>query len=290
MMKTRIGIMLKIGIAGASIVWTAVLTAAPLVVGITDPTASEFDVKWDSCYAECVRKGGHSPVLLFYDDDTNRLAAAVSRIDVLLVTGGSDIEPARYGAKPSPKLGRTNPPRDVFDFTVLELARRRGIPILAICRGCQALNVFFGGTLWQDLPSERGTKLHGDGAPAHDIEIEAKSFLATALGGGRQKVNSYHHQAVRDVAPGFRVTAWSDDGVVEAIEGISYPAVGVQFHPEIMASEKGAAAYKSICRPEMVRLFGRMEDLVRKDKDDEKMMKREFPVTKRQSIGRTDCR
>jgi len=237
------------------------LHAAPLVVGITDPTASEFDVKWDSCYAEGVRKAGHAPVMLCFDDDTNRLAAAVSRIDLLLLTGGSDVEPWRYGAKPSPKLKKTNPPRDAFEYIVLDQARRRGIPIVGICRGCQVMNVFFGGTLWQDLPSECGTDVHGDGKPAHDIEVDSSSRLAAMIGGGRQKVNTYHHQAVRDVAPGFRVTARAADGVVEAVEGIDYPAVGVQFHPEIMASQRGAAEFKSIYRSDMVRFFEKLEEL-----------------------------
>ena len=235
---------------------------AALVVGISDPTRSNFEADWDFCYGEALRMGGHAPVIIQYDDDTNRLEAVISRIDLLLLTGGSDVDPARYGAVPSSKLKRVLPERDRFDFTLMELARRRRLPIVGICRGGQALNVFFGGTLWQDIPSEHpGAKTnatHRGVSVGHVVDVKPGSRLASVFGTKPLLVNTYHHQAVKDVAPGFIATAFAPDGVVECIEGLSYPAIGVQFHPEILCVESGAKTYKSPYCPDFVKFFANL--------------------------------
>lgn len=160
----------------------------------------------------------------------------------LLLTGGVDIEPARYGAVPAPALGRVDPARDAFEFALLAAARARRLPVLAICRGMQLVNVAAGGTLWQDLPTERGGAIaHEQSAPrnvrTHEVRIERGTRTAAALGVDVLRSNSTHHQAVRELGVGLRATGWAEDGVVEALES-SDPAewlVGVQWHPEDLA-------------------------------------------------------
>ena len=172
----------------------------------------------------------------------------VSRLDALVMTGGEDFDPALYGAERSPKLGEVNAPRDDFDLRLLAAARRRRLPVLGICRGCQLVNIAFGGTLWQDLPSEFPAKDVQHRGVHHQISIEPGSRLSLALSGATNVVvNSMHHQAVKRLAPGFRITAASPEGVVEAIEGTDYPAMGVQFHPEKLFCNED--------RPDFARFF-----------------------------------
>ena len=154
----------------------------------------------------------------------------------LVLTGGEDVDPARYGAAPHPMLGDTDSGRDATELALIAGARQRGLPILAICRGIQIVNVALGGTLYQDLPSERpGPIDHANETSRHGLEVAPDSRLFRTIGMQRGSVNSRHHQAVRDLAPGLVATAWADDGVIEAAE----PAVAgepwmlaVQWHPE----------------------------------------------------------
>ncbi len=164
----------------------------------------------------------------------------------LLLTGGDDVAPARYGERPLPAVAAVAPERDEFEIALVKEARRLGLPILAICRGVQVLNVACGGTLVQDIPTQVENALnHALTVPphrafdyAHDVWIEDNSLLASLMqerlnGSDSCAVNSRHHQAVKEVAPGFRVVATAPDGIVEAIED---PAarfcLGVQWHPE----------------------------------------------------------
>ena len=131
--------------------------------------------------------------------------------------------------------------RDEFEEQVLRSAVRFGIPVLGICRGEQRLNVFFGGMLYQDLPSELAagyTVEHrkGDSTRRHNIRIAEGSRLAKACGVLSASVNTSHHQAVKKLAPGMKAVAWADDGVIEAIECEWYPAAGIQFHPERLSA------------------------------------------------------
>ncbi len=188
-------------------------------------------------YAEAIRRGGNIPVVICRTAETGHIAQVVAQLDLLLLPGGVDIEPGRYGEEPSPALGMTIPERDEFDFAVLEAALARKLPVMGICRGMQLINVYFGGSLWQDLPSEfpvKGVRHRGDhvGTLCHSIGVEPDSRLAAALGATNAVVNSMHHQAVKRLASGFRITARAPDGVVEAIEHESLPVAGVQFHPE----------------------------------------------------------
>ncbi|HEY2434042.1 MAG TPA: gamma-glutamyl-gamma-aminobutyrate hydrolase family protein [Vicinamibacterales bacterium] len=200
-------------------------------IGVT-PTSRIDD------YLESVRKAGAEPVVLRNDDDPS---AVLDRVDGILLSGGLDVDPARYGETPHPTT-EAAPDRDAFELPLAREAVRRNVPLFAICRGVQVLNVAEGGTLVQDLPSAARTDLnHAVNEPktdhTHAIAIASGTRLAAALGGIAPNdtcpVNSRHHQAVGAVAPGFVVSATSPDGVVEAIERpASTFCVGVQWHPE----------------------------------------------------------
>jgi putative glutamine amidotransferase len=179
-------------------------------------------------------------------DPSMSIADALAGIGGLLLTGGGDVDPARYGATPHEKLEEVDPGRDEFEIALIAAARSHDLPIFAICRGVQVLNVAAGGTLVQDIPSEvTGALNHSLVVPphppyelAHEVWVEKDSRLAKLLGerlvgSDTCDVNSRHHQAVKTIAPGYRVSATAPDGVIEAIED---PAarfcLGVQWHPE----------------------------------------------------------
>ncbi len=173
-------------------------------------------------------------------------AEALEGVDGLLVTGGPDVDPARYGETAHASVVDIDPERDAFELALIAEARARHLPILAVCRGIQVLNVAAGGTLVQDIPSQvPGALVHTLAVPpnqpfslAHEIWIDKGSLLARLMGdrladSDTCDVNSRHHQAVQNVAPGFQVSATAPDGIVEAIEdpGDAF-CLGVQWHPE----------------------------------------------------------
>jgi putative glutamine amidotransferase len=162
-------------------------------------------------------------------------------LDGLLIPGGPDVEPSRYGARlRSDANVHVNPELDDLEFALLKRALDDGMPVLAICRGIQVLNVACGGTLWQDVNVEGATTRSHDQEPrdslVHGLDIEPSSLLARSVGADHVEVNSLHHQAIRDVAPSLRAVARSDDGLVE---GVEHPGrdfvVGIQAHPEELA-------------------------------------------------------
>jgi len=165
----------------------------------------------------------------------------------LLLTGGGDVAPRRYGREPHPRLGAVDDERDEFELALASEAVRRDLPVLAICRGLQVLVVACGGTLWQDLPSELpGSVGHGRGAgPAlarergrHRVSLLAGSVAAVAAGAVEFEVNSSHHQAAQVIGGGVVISGWAPDGVVEAVEipGARF-VLGVQWHPEDLLDE-----------------------------------------------------
>jgi putative glutamine amidotransferase len=174
------------------------------------------------------------------------VAAALEGLDGLLLTGGGDVAPAKYGELPHPTIEDAEPGRDDFELALVSMARKRRLPILAICRGAQVLNVAYGGTLVQDIPSQvPGALPHKLEVPphqafelAHEIWLDKDTILSKLMrerlsDADACEVNSRHHQAVRQIAPGLIVSATAPDGVIEAIED---PAarfcLGVQWHPE----------------------------------------------------------
>jgi putative glutamine amidotransferase len=190
-------------------------------------------------YVARVAEAGGIPLVLSPAIGAGRAAEALDGCAGLLLSGGADIEPARYGAAPSPALGKVDAARDAFEFALLDAAFARGVPVLAICRGLQLVNVAAGGTLWQDLPSERAGAVQHEQAVArsvrtHEVRLEAGTRTARALGLASLRTNSMHHQAVRELGSELRATGWAADGVIEALEA-GNPGrwlVAVQWHPE----------------------------------------------------------
>jgi gamma-glutamyl-gamma-aminobutyrate hydrolase PuuD len=233
----------------------------PLMVGISESFPEDGgkkpQVRVNAVYAEALSRAGHIPVVIPRFGSDVQFDDVVSRLDALVMTGGEDFAPALYGEKESPKLGAVNGPRDDFDMRLIAAARRHRLPVLGICRGCQLVNIAFGGTLYQDLPSEFPAKGVQHRGVHHPISIQPDSRLSLALMGATNVVvNSAHHQAVKKLAPGFRITALSPEGVVEAIEGEEYPAVGLQFHPEHLFCNED--------RPDFARLFENLHYLLQR--------------------------
>ena len=189
-------------------------------------------------YVRSVEQAGAVPIALpaIGAEDA---AALLDRLDGLLLSGGADLDPALFGQAPHPKLGPVSRRRDDFELALTRAALRRDLPILAICRGHQVLNVATGGTLIQDIPSlVKGANVHDARGPrwrrAHRVEVAPRSLLREILGQDTILVNSFHHQAVDRLGEGLVVSARSpEDGIVE---GLEMPArrfvVAVQWHPE----------------------------------------------------------
>lgn len=200
----------------------------------------------DSCiensYALSILEAGGVPVLIPVCTDIKILRETVKRLDGLLLTGGGDINPLFAKEDPIPQLQEYNIIRDQYDFTLVKLATDRCIPIFGICRGHQVINLAFGGNNYQDIYSQRQTPTlkHSQSVSreygSHTVLIEKESQLFNIMGTDSIVVNSFHHQAIKDVAPGFHVSATSPDGIIEAMEGRpAYPIFSVQWHPEKMA-------------------------------------------------------
>ncbi len=196
-------------------------------------------------YVHAVMAAGAVPVLIpLVAEDPATLRAIYDRLDAVLVPGGVDIDPAYYRTPRHERLGRLDPARDTTESVLARWAVRDGKPFLGLCRGLQVLNVALGGSLWQDLEAELPSALKHDYFPtagwerdhlAHDVTVRRDSRLGEALGAPAVPVNSMHHQAIRDLGFGLVPTAWSPDGLIEAIEHEQGYAVGVQWHPEMFA-------------------------------------------------------
>jgi putative glutamine amidotransferase len=201
----------------------------------------------NAAYLHSVVQAGGVPLVLSQVMGADHAGRALEVCDALLLTGGEDVEPARYGALPSRAVGAVDPSRDAFEISLFSAARERGMPVLGICRGIQVINVAMGGTLWQDLPSERpGSVSHDPGgardARTHPVRLTPGSRVADALGSAALTPNSFHHQGIRDLAPGLVATGWAADGLIEAVETEGEDAwlLAVQWHPEEMHADAGA--------------------------------------------------
>lgn len=191
-------------------------------------------------YMQAVQDAGGMPVLLSIDPPEETMQELLSRMDGLLLAGGHDIDPACYGQTPIPELGAVSHERDASEFPMIRLFREMNKPILGICRGIQAMAVAFGGTLYQDLPTQKpsGTDHYPDKEgwsirEAHSVSVVRGTRLEAIAGGGEWPVNSYHHQAVKTLPEGARLAALAPDGVIEAFEMPEGAlCLGVQWHPE----------------------------------------------------------
>ena len=198
-------------------------------------------------YARAVEEAGGLPVVL-PPLAPEAIAPLVRQLSGVCLSGGPDLDPAAYEAPPDPHLGAVEPDLDAFEFAVARCADQIGIPILGICRGCQALNVARGGTLHQHLPDVTdGSVTHRQTAsgrePTHTVRIEPGSRLAEIVGDQELDVNSFHHQAVDRLGRGLRAVAWAPDGVIEGIEGAGEALyLGVQWHVETLVDRPRHAA------------------------------------------------
>jgi len=193
-------------------------------------------VALNTAYVQALTRAGLVPVIVAPILDPETACAVLDRVQGLVLTGGEDVAPARYHAPPHPKLGETDAGRDAVEVALIAGARARRLPTLAICRGIQILNVALGGTLYQDLASERpGPVNHADASARHGLAVEPGSLLHRTIGTVETAVNTRHHQAIRDLAPALRATAWAEDGVIEGAEPKDPRdpwTLGVQWHPE----------------------------------------------------------
>jgi putative glutamine amidotransferase len=202
-------------------------------------------------YLDAVRQGGAEPVLVSLLLLSSELRQLAQTLDGVLLTGSpADVDPARFGAARRPECNDPDPERERTDFALLDHAFAEHKPVLAICFGVQSLNVFRGGTLIQDIPSELRTQIEHDwerekGAPEtfHAAHIEPGSQLARLAAAAEATVNSSHHQSIQEPGRGLRVVAHAPDGVIEAVEwtGDSNWVMGVQWHPERMAGTDALA-------------------------------------------------
>ena len=202
-------------------------------------------------YVRALARAGAVPVVL-PPLDAALVPALLAPLAGVCLSGGPDLDPSAYGADPHPDLGPVEPHLDAFELAVARQADAAGLPILGICRGCQALNVARGGSLFQHVPGHRQT------APgsqvAHEVSVEPASRLAEVLGGNTLSVNSFHHQAVERLGSGLQAVAWAADGTIEGIEASGERLVlGVQWHAETL-DEVGE---------EHARLFGALVDAAR---------------------------
>jgi putative glutamine amidotransferase len=200
-------------------------------------------------YIQALLRAGAVPMLLPQLNDRNLLRAMYERVDGLLLPGGEDIDPAHYGEPLHERCGPLTPSRDEMELALARWAVDEGKPLLAICRGIQVLNVALGGGLYQDIEAQAPSALSHAWYPdyprdrlSHQVTVTHQSGLAGIVGARSLPVNSLHHQAIKDLAPGLTVTACAPDQIVEAVEVDGHPfALGVQWHPEELApSDAGA--------------------------------------------------
>jgi putative glutamine amidotransferase len=207
-------------------------------------------------YLVAVRDAGGLPLVVTPAHRGESLRALYELFDGLLLTGGEDVDPGRYGEPVRHASVATTPERDVLEFQLLDWALADALPILAVCRGIQVLNVAMGGSLYQDLPSEWPSDLVHDQAtaappvprvqPSHPVTVLPGSFLGELVGEGERRVNSMHHQGIKAIAPALLPVAYAPDGLIEGVEANDpSPAaflVGVQWHPEELARGGDAAS------------------------------------------------
>lgn len=207
-----------------------------MTVGLAD-ACPEGDTGVMRTYVEMVRKAGHFPLVLPATTDREEIRRQLHAIDALILVGGGDIAAARYGAETLPTDGVPNELRDAYELLLMEVVVEMKKPTLGICRGLQLINIFFGGSLCQDLPSQWKDPIEHNRPdkkwePVHEVCIDSQSSLSHKLNATHIGVNSTHHQAVAELGKGLKAVAWSPDGVIEAIESELYPITAVQFHPE----------------------------------------------------------
>jgi len=196
-------------------------------------------------YMKVLEKCGAIPMMLPLTTDAAILDQLLLHMDGILLTGGHDVGPKVYGEVPSEKCGTACELRDEMEGYLLEKALREDLPVFGICRGIQFINAYLGGTLYQDLPTEHPTQTEHHmekpyDRPIHKVEVLEDTLLAEIIGAGEYGVNSYHHQAIKDLAEKLMIMAKSEDGLIEAVsvKGARF-AMAVQWHPEFSYETDG---------------------------------------------------
>jgi len=200
-------------------------------------------------YLTSVNEAGGIPLILPVSGDVE---AQLENVSGIVLAGGDDIDPYLYHEEPHPKLGRVYKETDAYYLQVIEVALKKNLPILGICKGHQALNIYYGGTLYQDLRSQneayfKHVQLSFREESSHAIKIEKDSFLYEAYGEA-VAVNSFHHQAIKDLGKDLKITATSSDGMIEAIEDQKKRVIGVQFHPEMLRDKGSRQLFKNFIK------------------------------------------
>jgi putative glutamine amidotransferase len=225
----------------------------PPIIGITCSTIQEGHSSTrfgqNGTYIDAVVRAGAAPLLIPQLTDRTLLRTLYEKLEGLLLSGGEDIDPARYGEPLHEKCGRITPERDETELTLARWAVDEEKPLLAICRGIQVLNVALGGSLYQDIQAQVPEAVphtwypnHPRDLRSHQVTVAPQTHLARILKATSLAVNSLHHQAVKDVAPRLAVTALAPDQLIEAVEVKDHPfAVAVQWHPEELAPDDSGA-------------------------------------------------
>jgi gamma-glutamyl-gamma-aminobutyrate hydrolase PuuD len=214
----------------------------PLIAVTTSLTLEGRDrAQLNASYIRAVEGAGGVPILIPPQLSLATIQALIATVHGLVLTGGGDLNPARYGENNTASTNISDD-RDTAEEAALNLALDRGIPILAICRGMQVLNVALGGTLVQDIATEIGTiVVHASPRGTHPVRVTPGSRLACLLGTENAEVNSRHHQAIKTLGEGLIATAWAPDGVIEGVELPGQWVAGVQWHPEDMIDDSETA-------------------------------------------------
>jgi putative glutamine amidotransferase len=213
-------------------------------IGITTDTRNEggayYQLAWD--YATSVEKAGGLPLAIPYKTDPSLIPDYVDLFDGILFTGGDDLDPSLYGEEWHPKAARIDPDRQNFELALIAEVEKRRLPMMAICLGCQLLNIYRGGSLTQfipDLPGKREHRKVGPELLRHAVHVEPNSQVGQAIGKTEISANTYHKQAINRVGRGLRVIATAPDGIIEGLEDSSFPLLAaVQWHPEKLHDEQ----------------------------------------------------
>ena len=234
------------------------MSTRPLI-GITSSlNDEETRISVNRNFHDVLLAAGAMPVLLPITGEPDALEAMIELCDGFVFSGGDDVDPRRYGEQPRPVCGSITPDRDDCELPLVSmLHQRHDKPVLAICRGIQAMNVSLGGMLYQDLANDFGKpvlahrqKMQGKYS-SHSIALSENTLLHRIIQTETIDVNSFHHQAVAKVAPGMIATAFAPDGIIESIESTTHPFfLGVQWHPEIMwrKDEKALKLFQALVK------------------------------------------
>ena len=204
------------------------------VIGISCGRTSTGAATLSANYTDAIARAGGIPVILPTVADSTLASALIKTVDGVVFSGGPDLDPSYYGETFWNETVQVDTLRDISDLMLMRAALASRKPVMAICRGEQLMNVVLGGTLVQDIPTQVDTMIQHSGGTRHRIGVEKGSVLYQLFGEDSLTVNSSHHQAVKDPAPGVRVTAHADDGIIEAYE-YGKQVIAFQFHPEGLA-------------------------------------------------------